>query len=101
MNKNHYPFIAATIGLILVIALFFAGATSPEKAYALPLLTMLFMCELGVLVTGAGAFIGVQGWLKQRDRTVLLAVSAACAALTIGLLSLGVALWQGTGTLPG
>lgn len=95
MNKNLFPWIASGAGLILVSVLFFAGAMSPSGEYSLPLLMMLFMSELGVLVTGAGAYVGAQIWLRQRSNTTALLAATACTALALGLLWLGLTLWYG------
>lgn len=95
MNKNYYPWIAIVVGLVFATVLVFAGTTSATAEYALPLLTMLFMSELGVLVTGAGAVVAARTWLAQRNNTAMLIAALACTALAIGLLSLGLALWYG------
>lgn len=94
MNKNMFPWIASGIGLLLIAALFFAGATSASREYALPLLMMLFMSELGGLVTAVGAVVGVQLWLRQRGNVAMLLVGIACAAMALAQLSLGLSLWE-------
>lgn len=96
MNKTVFPWIASAIGLVFLAALSFAGATSASGEYALPLLTLLFMSELGVLVTAAGAFVGLQLWSRQRHRLAFLFPALACAALAIALLVIGLALWSTT-----
>ena len=93
MSKKHFPWIASAIGLLLVAAVFFAGATSPSREYALPLLMMLFMSELGALVTAAGAFVGIRQWFGQRENIATLLAGLACAAMALALLSLGLTLW--------
>jgi hypothetical protein len=94
MNKKLFPWIAIGLGLVLVSALFFSGAATGTKEYALPLLTMLFMSELGALVTGAGAFIGIQLWLQKRNNVSLLLAGIVSAVLAMSLLLLGLNLWN-------
>jgi hypothetical protein len=94
MNKHRYPWIAMLIGLILLTALLAAGAASGSGEYSLPLLTMLFMSELGMLVSGAGAFVGGQLWLARRSDSAMLFAALVSAVLAIGLLVLGLVLWS-------
>lgn len=94
MPNTYFPWIASSTGVLLTLVLFFAGATSDPNEYALPLLMLLFICELGVLVTAAGAYIGARMWLTRRENIALLLVAVASAVLAIGLAAVGLILWQ-------
>ncbi len=77
----------------MAIALFAAGATAPQGEQALPLLTLLFMSELGFLITLGGAIYGIKLWRQQREQRFLLFNAVAGIALALGLLVLGLTLW--------
>lgn len=94
MNKTTFPWIAVTIGLFLIIGLYFAGAIPPSGEYAAPLLAMLFMSELGAIVSAAGAYTALRNWLDHRTQMLSLLLALVSAVLAIALLSTGVALWQ-------
>ena len=96
MRRFSFPWLALIIGLIDGMVMLRAGAADPMSAPALPLLTLLFMSEFGLVVTGVGAVMGFGAFRRRRDEPLLLAVSAACVLLAIGFFWLGLGLWQRT-----
>lgn len=94
MNKRVFPWIAIAIGFFLSLGLYLSGAiTSPEKT-ALPLLTALFMSELGVMVCAGGAFFAAQAWLKQRNNMASLVAMLLATVEAIVLLGMGIVVWH-------
>ena len=98
MKSFPFHWLALAIGLIFGIVLIRSGAADPEGEHGLPLLTLLFMSELGFIVSAIGAGVGVSTYRKRRGDIFSLAVALACAALTAGFLIVGLALWRGAVT---
>ncbi len=94
MNRKTFPIIAAVLGLILYLLLLRAGASNPGAGLSLPLLTLLFMAELGFFVTLAGMVAGGLRLLEEGFETVLASVVVGCAILAGGLFFTGVELWK-------
>lgn len=94
MKKEHFPWLAVVIGLIMLTGLTLSGAFTTPTETALPLLTMLFMAELGGLVSAGGAFFAIRDWLGQREKMANLAAGILCVLLAIALLFSGLTLWQ-------
>ena len=94
MNRKLFSWIAITLGVVLAAGLYFSGAmTSPEET-ALPLLTVLFMSELGALLCAGGAYFAILSWLQDRSDIISLIATLVAAALSLGLLYTGISLWQ-------
>jgi len=87
------PVLTTAIGLLITIALIAAGATAPQDEQALPLLTLLFMCELGFFVTMGGAIYAIKMWLLQRGTRFLIISAVGGIILAVALLLLGLNLW--------
>lgn len=94
MNKQTFPWIAIFLGLVLLGGLFFSGAIPPSDHYALPLLLLLFMSELGALISAAGAYGAGRNWLENRANTTAIIAALLAAALTVTLAVSGVMIWQ-------
>ncbi len=94
MTKNVFPWIAIAIGFLLILGLYLSGAfTTPEET-ALPLLTVLFMSELGAVVCAGGAFFATQTWLKQRGDMASLVAILLATVEAIVLLGIGIMIWH-------
>lgn len=94
MNKQNFPWFASAIGLLMLIVLYFAGAITTPTQTALPLLMVLFMSELGGLVSAVGAVVGARNWLAQRSNIQALTSAISSALFALALLSIGLSLWQ-------
>jgi len=92
MKKINFPVLACFIGVFLLILLLKAGA--PGEPLAFPLLTLLFMSELGFLVTGAGAVFGIKAQLAKGLDVRILLPTLVCAVLAIVLALKGFAFWS-------
>lgn len=90
------PVLTLAIGLLLTLALIASGATAPRGEQALPLLTLLFMSELGFLFTLGGALYAIKQWRLQRAQRSLLFNAVGGFILAAVLLLLGLNLWLTT-----
>ncbi len=91
MKKHTIPLLASGIGVLLAIALARSGVSSSEPL--LPLLTLLFMCEFGFVLTAVGAWIGVRAWLVDRGKLGILLPAISCLLLALAFLYVGLGLW--------
>jgi len=91
--KQKFPWIAAGIGGIFTLILYFSGVTPAEGQFRIPLLMMLLMSELGCIVTALGAYFGVKEWQQHRS-VMLMVLVIVCAAFSILLGYFGVTLWE-------
>lgn len=96
MKHTTIPILTTAIGILLGITLILTGATAPRGEQALPLLMMLFMSEMGVIVSLGGALYGLKLWQKEK-KTYLLLNTAAGIALAVAMLIVGLKLWSATG----
>jgi len=95
MKKIPFPWLALGLGLLIAVGLQLAGALSVRGEYALPLLTLLIVCEFGFFVTAIGAVIGIRGLLRQGVDPAGFSVALCCGLLAAGFLYLGYRLWPG------
>ena len=95
MKKQAFPWIALSLGLLVMVTLLGAGALRPADEHALPLLTMLIVDEFGFFVTAIGAGVGINALLTSGRRPGLLLASIACGLLAAAFLYLGIQLWPG------
>ena len=84
MKKQVFPWIALSLGLLVMVTLLGAGALRPMEEYGLPLLTMP---------------IGISLLSREGIRASLLITTLACVLLAAGFLLLGLRIWPGE--LPG
>ena len=95
MKKQAFPWIALSLGLLVMVTLLGSGALRPAEEYALPMLTMLIVNEFGFFLTAIGAGIGTSVLIKEGIRASLLITTLACIVLCVGFVLLGVRLWPG------
>jgi len=95
MKQTTIPMITTAVAILLGLALVFAGALAPRGEQALPLLMMLFMSEMGFIVSLGGALYGLRLW-QQGKQTFLLLNTVAGIGLAFALLMLGLKLWAVT-----
>ena len=91
MKKTNFPVLASFVGAFLFIVLITANTAGEGNAF--PLLTLLFMSELGVFVTAAGAVYGVKLQLDKGFSVKLFSSVLVCTALAIALAIKGMAFW--------
>ena len=95
MGKLNFPWLALSLGLLVVTGLLASGALSPVADYDLPLLTMLIVNEFGFFVTAIGAGVGINTLLKDGVQPSMMMVTVACAVMAAGFLYLAIKLWPG------
>ncbi|MGD8933100.1 MAG: hypothetical protein PVI52_11060 [Chromatiales bacterium] len=93
MQQKIFPWLAAGAGLVLALVLAYAGDTDRSEP-RLPPLMLLFLSELGFLVTLIGTWSGMRLWLAGRRPWTLLLVSSACGLMSLAFLYLGIAFWS-------
>ena len=94
MVQKTFPWLAAGIGLILILVLLQANSIERSEPL-LPPLMLLFISELGFLVTLLGAWSGARIWLAAREQWLPFLLSGACAVMSLAFLYLGIAFWSG------
>jgi len=95
MKKQVFPWIALSLGLLVMVTLLGAGALRPAEEYGLPPLTMLIVDEFGFFLTAIGAGIGIRELVREGVRLSLLVTTLACIGLAAGFLLLGLHMWPG------
>ncbi|GEM_PF-6348449 len=86
--------IAVILGSLLYLLLWQAGAGNPGGGLSLPVLTLLFMAELGFFVTLAGMVAGGLRLLEEGFGVLPASLVAGCAALAAALFVIGLELWK-------
>jgi hypothetical protein len=100
MRRDWFPWLALGIGLTDAL-LVLRAIGDPSSEPALPLLTLLFMSEFGVIVCVIGAVAGVRQFLGGHARWGALLAALGCLTTGIALGWLGIGLWQGiAGAVP-
>ncbi len=94
MDRKTFPFVAVALGLLLYLLLWRSGASNPEAGLSLPVLTLLFVAELGFFVTLAGVVAGGLRLLEEGFEAFLATVVAGCAILAGTLFITGLGLWR-------
>lgn len=93
MKAAHFPFIASTIGLIMLIAVTFGRTTNGDGTTSLPLLTLLLMSEFALIVSAIGVYTSYKE-MKLNGRTLPYIVTAVlCSLLCVLFVVLGIKLW--------
>ena len=95
MKRMTFPWLALGLGLLIAVGLQQAGALSARDEYALPLLTLLIVCEFGFFVTAIGAVIGIRTMVRQGVDPAGFSIALCCGILAAYLLYLGFRLWPG------
>ena len=93
MKKESFPYIAATLGLILTMIVFKGSGLRDDGRTIIPLLTLLIVCEFGAIVTAVATYIGLKELIVTRKPTVITAVSLLCALLSAEFVIRGLQLW--------
>lgn len=93
MKKDHYPFLATIFGLGMLLIVTFAVRTNGGGEPALPLLTLLAICEVSFFATAIGAVLGFRRLGTAGREPKLLAASIACVLLALRFAIYLVQLW--------
>ncbi|MFM1892733.1 MAG: hypothetical protein RLZ44_1810 [Pseudomonadota bacterium] len=93
MSKRNYPFVAAGVGLLLLLIVMRGSAPGSDGSTALPLFTLLAISEVAFFVTAIGAYIGIRQIRAGGTKVVYALTVLSCVLLALGALLGGVMLW--------
>jgi len=94
MKKENFPIIASGLGLVLVMILIQSGAAGAELKAEVPVLTMLFICEFGFIISAAGTAVSANICYRQRSAYAMYFAFFACFILLVFFLMTGINLWN-------
>jgi len=97
MKTYNFPYLAAALGLFLLLVINIGSRLGSDGATALPLLTLLIVNECAFFLSIAGVFIGIKqvssGAQKFNLMSTYTIVIILCGLLTIVFALLGIKLW--------
>ncbi len=93
MKTHNFPYIAAGLGLLLMLLVMRGSQPGADGATALPVLTLLIVSEFAFFVTAAGAYIGIRHSLSTGLKSLYALTSITCGVLSVSFLWLGFELW--------
>lgn len=93
MKTYNFPYIALSLGLLLMLAVMKGSEMRGEGETALPVLTLLMISEFAFFVTAVGAYIGIRHSLSTGIKPVYTMITALCILLSVRFLFLGIDLW--------
>ena len=97
MKTVNFPYLAATLGLFLLLIINRGSQLDGDGITALPLLTLLIVNECAFFLCIAGVFIGAKQLRTGAEKFSLMStytiVTVLCILLSIVFALLGVKLW--------
>lgn len=93
MNKNNFPYIALTLGIICMLIIIVGGEVNENQSTKLPLLTLLVICEFAFFVCAIGAYMCVREVMSVGYAGLHTLVGVVCALLAGRFLVLGINFW--------
>jgi uncharacterized membrane protein YfcA len=93
MKSHNFPYIAFFLSLMLMPVVIIGAKTGADGASLVPLLTLLVMSEVAFIVTAIGAYIGIRYRHSVARKHVYMAVTVACALLSVWFMFIGISLW--------
>ena len=97
--KKSIPWLTLGVGPLLALLILRFSPLSASSGFILPLLTALFMSELGFIFTAIGTGISVRDVVKQGLNLRQAALLIGNLLLALYFLNQGLALWSKTGGL--
>jgi hypothetical protein len=94
MSNQKLPFLAAGLGFLLALVLIQSGSALSGFTDGLPLLTLLFLCEIGLIVTLVGGVMSGIVWFKNRRNFAMLINAMVCLILGIYFIMTGIFIWS-------
>ncbi len=93
MKTIHFPYIALSLAVILLLVVFRGSQLDNNGTTLLPLLTLLIMSEFAFFVTAIGSYIGFKQLRTNGFRAVYAVATLLCLLLSVRFLFLGFSLW--------
>ena len=93
MKKYLFPYIALSLGLVLLLIVMKGSETQSSGNTAIPLLTLLVISEFGLFVTAIAAYLGIKHILASGVQFVYTATTVFCILLSLWFVLLGIELW--------
>ncbi|MEW8506806.1 MAG: hypothetical protein AB2598_08855 [Candidatus Thiodiazotropha sp.] len=93
MNKTKFPYIALSLGLIIMLIVLKGIQPQADGTTTIPLLTLLVASEFAFFVTAIGGYTGVRHIQAAGMKPLYTGITLLCILLSIGFLLLGISLW--------
>ena len=93
MKNLNFPFIAAGLGLFLLIVVFKGKETGSDGATLMPLLTLLAINEIAFILAAIGVYLGIKRIRLEGFKPLNLSMVVLCALLAIAFSVLGIDLF--------
>ncbi|MES9991626.1 MAG: hypothetical protein ABW098_06695 [Candidatus Thiodiazotropha sp.] len=93
MNKSNFPFVALSLGLLIMLVVMKGIQPQADGTTTIPLLTLLVASEFAFFVTAIGGYIGIRHIQATGMRPLYTGTTLFCILLSIGFLLLGITLW--------
>jgi hypothetical protein len=93
MKKYNLPYAALVLGLPLLLIVLKGSGAGSDGHTALPLLTLLAICEVAGIIAAIAAYFGIEHILTAATQPVYKISTALCVMLSVGFLWLGIELW--------
>ncbi|NIW10310.1 MAG: hypothetical protein GWN33_06900 [Gammaproteobacteria bacterium] len=94
MSNQKFPLLAAGLGFLLALVFIQSGSRQSGLTDGLPLLTLLFLCEIGLIVTLIGGVMSGILWFKNRHNFAMLMNTIICLILSIYFIMTGIYIWS-------
>lgn len=93
MKTINFPYIAAGLGLMLMLVVMRGQQLDSDGQTVLPLLTLLVVSEFCFFVNAIGLYIGAKQIKSAGFQALYTVTTILCALLAIRFLFLGFSLW--------
>jgi len=93
MKTINFPYIAAGLGLMLMLLVTKGKVLGSDGETLLPLLTLLVVSEFCFIVNTIGVYIGIKQIKAIGFQALYTVTTLLCALLAVRFLFIGVALW--------
>ena len=93
MKTINFPYIAAALGVMLMLVVMRGSVLADDGQTALPLLTLLVVSEFCFFVNAIAVYIGIKHIIATGFQAFYTAITLLCAILAVRFLFLGIALW--------
>jgi hypothetical protein len=93
MKTINFPYIAATLGIMLMLVVIRGSVLADDGQTVMPLLTLLVVSEFCFFVNAIAVYIGIKHLIATGFQALYTATTILCALLAARFLFLGITLW--------